>query len=101
MFGFGKKKPEPPPEKEVFAPIPPKPASGDQIFAVALHHELSKSSGGNLFFSPYSISTAFAMPSAIARTKKTVLAWRFHQRVRGAPVIWFPAALRWRRRAVR
>jgi len=51
MFGFGKKKPEPPPEKEVFAPIPPKPASGDQIFAVALHHELSKTSGGNLFFS--------------------------------------------------
>ena len=65
MFGFFKKKApaEPVPEIPAVA-IPPKPATGDQTFAVALYHELKKTGSGNLFFSPYSIATALTMVQA-------------------------------------
>src|SRR5438045_3048695 len=67
MFGFFKKKApvEAKPEPLMpLAPIPPKPASPDQKFAVALYHELKKVGPGNAFFSPYSISMALAMVQA-------------------------------------
>lgn len=64
MFGFFKKKPAPPPEPEVLAPIPPRPAGGGEKFAVAMHRELSKAAPGNLFFSPYSIAAAMTMVQA-------------------------------------
>jgi serpin B len=77
MFGFFKKKPaaerkadDPPP----LSPMPPKAASGDQKFSVALFHELAKAAPGNLFFSPYSVSTALAMVQAGAsgRTREEI-----------------------------
>jgi len=77
MFGFFKKKAPPaPPAEDVppVDPIPPKPATGDQTFAVALYRELEKLGTGNLFFSPYSISTALTMVQAGAsgRTREEI-----------------------------
>lgn len=44
------------------------PADGETIFALDLYHELAISEG-NVFFSPYSISTALAMAYAGARAE--------------------------------
>ncbi len=75
MFGFFKKKapaeaaPEIPPDL-----ILPKVASGDQLFSVALFHELRKVAPENLFFSPYSIATALTMvhAGATGRTREEI-----------------------------
>jgi len=65
MFDFFKKKapPEPAPAAPA-APILPRVASGDQLFSIALFHELKKIDPGNLFFSPYSIATALTLVHA-------------------------------------
>jgi serpin B len=64
MFDFFKKKAPPEPPQPPAAPILPLVASGDQLFSIALFHELKKIGPGNLFFSPYSIATALTMVHA-------------------------------------
>ncbi|MBN2499071.1 MAG: serpin family protein [Deltaproteobacteria bacterium] len=44
-------------------------AAGNNAFAVDLHRQLLKKKKGNLFFSPYSLSTALAMTYAGARSE--------------------------------
>jgi serpin B len=44
-------------------------ASGGNAFAIDLYHQLRKKKDGNIFFSPFSISTAFAMAYAGAEGK--------------------------------
>jgi serpin B len=75
MFDFFKKKAPAEPAPEIpAAPIPPKVATGDQKFAVALFHQLKKVGPGNLFFSPYSIAAALAMihAGATGRTREEI-----------------------------
>jgi serpin B len=74
MFDFFKKKAPPEPAQPPSAPILPKVASGDQLFSVALFHELRKTASENLFFSPYSVAAALAMVHAGAsgRTREEI-----------------------------
>jgi serpin B len=75
MFGFFKKKAPAEPAPEVpSVPILPLVASGDQMFSVALFHELKKVGPGNFFFSPYSIAAALTMVHAGAsgRTREEI-----------------------------
>jgi serpin B len=54
-------------------------ADGNSEFAFDLYHQLAKQSDGNLFFSPYSISTALSMTYAGARgTTETEMANVLH-----------------------